>query len=215
MRLQIISDLHLETGTSSRSLRRRQRWCSRATSTAAGRDSSAFAAGRCPSSSPGTTSSTSADDDAWPALARVATTWLPLLERGAVFTGADGRRIRTGTTRWCDFALFGDPQRARAARSQLLHAHPALHPARRALRCVGRASGSARLPRMARVRAGAHRRRLGCHCCRDALRPELSQRRPALRRSARHRELLQRRRRPVAARGPRSTGTCTAATTTA
>lgn len=42
--------------------------------------------------------------------------WLE--RRTAVLTGADGRRIRfAGTVRWCDFDLFGPAQRPRAQRA--------------------------------------------------------------------------------------------------
>jgi hypothetical protein len=58
--------------------------------------------------------------EAWPALReRCAGLGLTLLEReSVVFTGADGRRIRfVGTTRWCDFGLFGDPRNERVLRA--------------------------------------------------------------------------------------------------
>ena len=50
---------------------------------------------------------------------RCDTLGLRLLEReSAVLAGADGRRIRfVGTTRWCDFDLFGDAQRERVLRA--------------------------------------------------------------------------------------------------
>jgi hypothetical protein len=51
-------------------------------------------------------------DDAWPALrARCAALGLTLLEcETAVLRGDDGRRVRfAGTVRWCDFELFGPP----------------------------------------------------------------------------------------------------------
>ncbi|WP_374593574.1 metallophosphoesterase [Aquabacterium sp.] len=58
--------------------------------------------------------------DAWPALReRCEQLGLRLLEReSAVISGADGRRIRfVGTTRWCDFDLFGEVHRERAMRA--------------------------------------------------------------------------------------------------
>ena len=57
---------------------------------------------------------------AWGELrAHCDTLGLRLLEREAwVLAGADGRRIRfVGTTRWCDFNLFGDAQRERVLRA--------------------------------------------------------------------------------------------------
>jgi hypothetical protein len=57
---------------------------------------------------------------AWPALrALCGDLGITLLERESiVLAGADGRRIRfTGTTRWCDFALFGDPDDERVLRA--------------------------------------------------------------------------------------------------
>jgi hypothetical protein len=59
-------------------------------------------------------------DDAWPALrAHCSALGFTLLEReSVVLTGADGRRIRfAGTTRWCDFALFGNPDDERVLRA--------------------------------------------------------------------------------------------------
>ncbi|UUX96108.1 metallophosphoesterase [Aquabacterium sp. J223] len=59
-------------------------------------------------------------DDAWPALRRRCDALgLRLLERETVvLTGADGRRIRfVGTVRWCDFDLFGEARRAKAMRA--------------------------------------------------------------------------------------------------
>jgi predicted phosphodiesterase len=59
-------------------------------------------------------------NDAWPALrARCHALGFTLLERQCVvMTGADGRRIRfAGTTRWCDFALFGNPHDERVLRA--------------------------------------------------------------------------------------------------
>jgi hypothetical protein len=58
--------------------------------------------------------------EARPALRqRCAELGFVLLERErAVITGADGRRIRfVGTTRWCDFNLFGDAQSERVLRA--------------------------------------------------------------------------------------------------
>ncbi|HEX6705130.1 MAG TPA: metallophosphoesterase [Albitalea sp.] len=58
--------------------------------------------------------------DAWPALRqRCAALGLTLLERERrVLAGADGRRIRfVGTTRWCDFNLFGDAMSERVLRA--------------------------------------------------------------------------------------------------
>src|SRR3954465_2233288 len=58
--------------------------------------------------------------DAWPALrARCEDLGFTLLEcESAVFTSAGGRRIRfVGTTRWCDFGLFGDPHDERVLRA--------------------------------------------------------------------------------------------------
>jgi hypothetical protein len=57
---------------------------------------------------------------AWPALReRCASLGLQLLEcESQVRTGADGRRIRfVATTRWCDFDAFGPDQRARCQRA--------------------------------------------------------------------------------------------------
>jgi hypothetical protein len=59
-------------------------------------------------------------DSTWPALrARCAEFGLTMLERqSTVLRGADGRRIRfVATTRWCDFELFGDAQRERVLRA--------------------------------------------------------------------------------------------------
>ena len=59
-------------------------------------------------------------DEAWPALrARCASLGIQLLEQGSVIlSGADGRRIRfCGTVRWSDFDLFGASQRERAMRA--------------------------------------------------------------------------------------------------
>ncbi len=59
-------------------------------------------------------------DEAWPALrARCAALGLRLLEREAlVLTDVQGRRIRfLGTVRWCDFDLFGPARRERAERA--------------------------------------------------------------------------------------------------
>jgi Calcineurin-like phosphoesterase len=59
-------------------------------------------------------------DDAWPALrARCDQLGITLLERESlVRTDADGARIRfVATVRWCDFDLFGDPGRATAMRA--------------------------------------------------------------------------------------------------
>jgi hypothetical protein len=58
--------------------------------------------------------------EAWPALhERCAELGITLLERERlVLAGNDGRRIRfVGTTRWCDFNLFGDAQRERVLRA--------------------------------------------------------------------------------------------------
>ncbi len=57
---------------------------------------------------------------AWPALReRCESLGFTLLEReSVVIEGADGRRIRfVGTTRWCDFNLFGDAQRERVLKA--------------------------------------------------------------------------------------------------
>lgn len=59
-------------------------------------------------------------NDAWPALrARAAGVGIRLLEREVIeLRGRDGRRIRLlATTRWADFDLFGADQRERAMRS--------------------------------------------------------------------------------------------------
>jgi predicted phosphodiesterase len=59
-------------------------------------------------------------DDAWAALrARCEALGFTVLEREtAVFTGRDGRRVRfAGTTRWCDYGLFGNPHDERVRRS--------------------------------------------------------------------------------------------------
>lgn len=59
-------------------------------------------------------------DAAWPALrARCAEVGITLLERESrVVPGLDGRRIRfVATIRWCDFDLFGAAQRAKAMRA--------------------------------------------------------------------------------------------------
>ncbi|HEV7914631.1 MAG TPA: phosphoesterase, partial [Albitalea sp.] len=56
----------------------------------------------------------------WPALReRCDAFGLTLLERQSVVRrGADGRAIRfVGTTRWCDFALFGNPDDPRVLRA--------------------------------------------------------------------------------------------------
>lgn len=56
----------------------------------------------------------------WPALrARCEDLGFTMLERqSTVLQGADGRRIRfVATTRWCDFNLFGDAQRERVLRA--------------------------------------------------------------------------------------------------
>lgn len=57
---------------------------------------------------------------AWPALRdRCASLGIRLLEcESSVVAGADGRRVRfVGTTRWCDFDLFGAAKRERAMRA--------------------------------------------------------------------------------------------------
>ena len=59
-------------------------------------------------------------DAAWPALRRICDgLGLQLLQRESmVFTAANGQRVRMlGTTRWSDFDLFGAAQRARAERA--------------------------------------------------------------------------------------------------
>jgi hypothetical protein len=59
-------------------------------------------------------------DDAWPALReRCADLGLTVLERQSIVRrGADGRRIRfVGTTRWSDFSLFGRPDDERVLRA--------------------------------------------------------------------------------------------------
>ncbi len=59
-------------------------------------------------------------DEAWPALREeCARHGLRLLQReSAVVTGADGRRVRfVGCTRWSDFDLFGAAERERAERA--------------------------------------------------------------------------------------------------
>lgn len=59
-------------------------------------------------------------DVAWPELReRCAKLGIRLIEReSCVLTGADGRRIRfVGTIRWCDFDAFGPAKRDRAARA--------------------------------------------------------------------------------------------------
>ncbi|ODV11256.1 MAG: phosphoesterase [Rubrivivax sp. SCN 70-15] len=59
-------------------------------------------------------------DAAWPALRDTcARHGLQLLQReAALFTGADGRRVRfVGCTRWSDFDLFGAAERERAQRA--------------------------------------------------------------------------------------------------
>lgn len=58
--------------------------------------------------------------DAWPALrARCELLGIRLLEReSVVLTGADGRRVRfVGTIRWSDFDLFGATERERSIRA--------------------------------------------------------------------------------------------------
>lgn len=58
--------------------------------------------------------------EAWPALrARCGQLGVRLLEcESAIIAGADGRRIRfVGTTRWCDFDLFGAAHRNKAVRA--------------------------------------------------------------------------------------------------
>lgn len=59
-------------------------------------------------------------DTAWPALRALCERWgLMLLQREeAVLTAASGRRVRfVGTTRWSDFNLFGPAGRTRAERA--------------------------------------------------------------------------------------------------
>ena len=59
-------------------------------------------------------------NEAWPALrAHCQALGLTLVERERqVLTGADGRRIRfVGTVRWCDFDLFGEAERSRSLRA--------------------------------------------------------------------------------------------------
>jgi Calcineurin-like phosphoesterase len=59
-------------------------------------------------------------DDAWPALRdECARLGFTLLQREAtVISAADGRRVRfVGATRWSDFSLFGDAGRERAERA--------------------------------------------------------------------------------------------------
>lgn len=59
-------------------------------------------------------------DDAWPALrAHCEALGILLLEKQSwVFTGRGGLRARfLGTTRWCDFDVFGAAQRAKAERA--------------------------------------------------------------------------------------------------
>jgi hypothetical protein len=59
-------------------------------------------------------------DDAWPALReRCASLGLRMLEREtAVYEDAQRRRVRfVGTVRWCDFELFGAARRERAMRA--------------------------------------------------------------------------------------------------
>jgi hypothetical protein len=59
-------------------------------------------------------------DTAWPALRERCAAWrIRLLEREAcVLRGDDGRRVRfVGTTRWCDFDLYGTAQRERSQRA--------------------------------------------------------------------------------------------------
>jgi predicted phosphodiesterase len=59
-------------------------------------------------------------DTAWPELReRCAQLGIRLLEReSVVITGRDGRRIRfVATVRWCDFDLFGEKQREKAMRA--------------------------------------------------------------------------------------------------
>jgi len=56
----------------------------------------------------------------WPALrARCEELGFTMLERqSTMLQGSDGRRVRfVATTRWCDFNLFGDAQRARVLRA--------------------------------------------------------------------------------------------------
>ncbi len=58
--------------------------------------------------------------DAWPELReRAGRLGLRMLEReSVVIAGADGRRIRfVGTTRWCDFDLFGADHRSKTMRA--------------------------------------------------------------------------------------------------
>ena len=59
-------------------------------------------------------------DAAWPALRlRCEALGFTVLEREtAEFTGRDGRRVRfVGTTRWCDYGLYGNPEDERVRRS--------------------------------------------------------------------------------------------------
>ena len=143
-------------------------------------------------------------DDAWPALREhCAHLGLQLLQRETVIiAAADGRRVRfVGATRWSDFDLFGAAQRERAKRAAAYFMR--LMAATRGGAPFGAdgvreeawpaAPGS-----KTACRAGP--RSLG-HDGRDhALRAQPAQRGPALRPPARHRELLQCRRRPAPAR---------------
>ncbi len=64
--------------------------------------------------------------DAWRALrARCDALGIRLLEReSCVLRGADGRRIRfVGTVRWCDFDLFGEARREKAMRAATYFMH--------------------------------------------------------------------------------------------
>ncbi|MFL6663318.1 MAG: metallophosphoesterase [Rhizobacter sp.] len=59
-------------------------------------------------------------DDTWPALRErcLHLGWHLLERERLIVTGNDGRRIRlVGTTRWCDFELFGNPHDERVLRA--------------------------------------------------------------------------------------------------
>ena len=186
-------------------------WSSPATSTATWARARALSrlAAAGASSSPATTSSTAATSTR-----RLAGAARAL--RGARHHDARARepgrrrrptaaRIRfVGTTRWCDFDLFGAAGRAKAMRAGGYFM--TLMQATRggaAVRRRGDARRGAGLPRLARGRADAAGAATGTRTVVIThFAPSLQQRRPALRRAQRHRELLQRRRRPAAARRP-------------
>ena len=125
MRLQLLSDLHLETEAFDPEPAPGAELLVLAgdIDSALGRRSRAFAAGRSRScSSPATTSSTAASSTTpgrRAARALRERSASRMLERESlVVSDAEGARVRfVGTTRWCDFDLFGAAGRAKAMRA--------------------------------------------------------------------------------------------------